>query len=252
MDRTHAADAAGLEVRRDAELTRLILDRPQRGNALSAELVLALSEAVARCRDDGTRLLVFEGAGPQLCTGFDLSQLESESDDTLLARFVRLELLLQAVHEAPFVTLALARGWAMGAGADLFAACEQRWIVESASFAFPGAAFGLVLGTSRLAERVGPTQAREWVRSGVTIGADDALRAGLASRVIAAADVEDAIAVLRAGAKRLDAATQAATHEASLHGSANQSAADLRRLTLSAARPGLRTRILQFRAASKR
>jgi enoyl-CoA hydratase/carnithine racemase len=252
MEPTHAADAAGLEVRKDGELTRLVLNRPQRGNALCAELVTALSEAVARCREDGTRMLVFEGAGPHFCTGFDLSQLDSETDDTLLARFVRVELLLQAIHEAPFVTLALAHGRAMGAGADLFAACEQRWIVDAAAFAFPGAAFGLVLGTARLAARVGATQAREWIRSGAMISADDALRTGLACRDIEAGDVDAAITQLRAGASRLDPATQAAIHEASLHGSAQQAAADLQRLVLSAARPGLRERIARYRAAAKR
>lgn len=252
MNQPQAADGASLEIRKDEELTRLILNRPALGNSLSGELVMALSQAVARCHDDGTRILVIEGGGPHFCTGFDLSRPDSETDDSLLARFVRVELLLQKIYQAPFVTLALAHGRAMGAGADLFAVCEQRWIVDSATFSFPGAAFGLVLGTSRLAKRVGSSQAREWIRSGATISADDALRAGLASRVLAAGDVDAAIAVLRAGARRLDPGTQAAIHAASLGGTPGEAAADLYRLTLSAAQPGLRERIMQFRAASKR
>lgn len=241
-----------LEVRKDAALTRVALQRPEVGNSLSSDLVLALSQAVAGCYGDGTRLLVIEGSGRNFCTGFDLSQLDSETDDSLLARFVRVELLLQQVYYAPFVTLALARGRAMGAGSDLFAACEQRWVVESAAFSFPGAAFGIVLGTSRLAHRVGSSQAREWIRTGEVIAAESALQAGLVSRIIAPGELDAGVAVLRAGAQRLDPQTQAAIHAASLGGCVNERAADLHHLTLSASQPGLRERIAQYRAALKR
>ena len=128
-----------LDIRKDDGLTRIVLTRPQIGNSLSSGLVNALTDAVSACYEDGTRILVIEGSGPNFCTGFDLSDLESETDDSLLARFVRVELLLQKVYYAPFLTVALAQGRAFGAGADLFAACEQRWIVESAMFSFPGA-----------------------------------------------------------------------------------------------------------------
>jgi len=250
MSDTPAADAAPLEVRKDAGLTRLILNRPGLGNSLSGELVAALSQALGRCHEDGTRVVVIQGSGAHFCTGFDLSRLASESDDSLLARFVRLELLLQQIHQAPFATVALAQGRAIGAGADLFAACEQRWIVDSATFSFPGAAFGIVLGTSRLAGRVGTGPAREWIRSGATVSAQEALRTGLASRTMGPGDVDAALAALVAAAKRLDPATQAVIHEATLDGGAAESAADLYRLARSAAQPGLRERIEQFRAAS--
>jgi enoyl-CoA hydratase len=247
-----AQSAAGLDVRKDATLTRLVLQRPELGNSLSNALVIALSAAVDACYADGTRMLVIEGSGANFCTGFDLSQLDSETDDSLLARFVRVELLLQKIYHAPFVTVALAHGRATGAGADLFAACEQRWIVDSAKFSFPGAAFGIVLGTSRLAKRVGSSVAREWVRTGASIDSEAARQAGLASRIVARSELDAASAIARAGAERLDAATLAAVHGASLENSPADSAADLYRLALSASQPGLRQRIVQFRAAAKR
>jgi enoyl-CoA hydratase len=246
------ASPAGLEVRKDAALTRALLQRPEVGNSLSNALVIALSAAVEACHTDGTRMLVIEGQGANFCTGFDLSQLDSETDDSLLARFVRVELLLQKIHHAPFVTVALARGRVMGAGADLFAACEQRWIVESARFSFPGAAFGIVLGTSRLAGRVGTALAREWVRTGMTIDAQAALQSGLASRIIAPAELDAALAVVRAGAERLDAVTLAAIQSASLETSRSDSTDSLHQLAQSASQPGLRERIMNFRAAAKR
>lgn len=186
---------ATLNVRRAGGLTVLTLERPDKGNALSPALVAELDAALQHAEGDGTQLLVLVGSGKNFCTGLDLSDLKSETDDTLLARFVRVELLLQRLHGAPFATLAIARGRTIGAGADLFAACEQRWVLEDASFAFPDAGFGLVLGTARLAAIVGPARARararEWIGSGRSVPVDEAVQTGLASERVRAADAEE-------------------------------------------------------------
>lgn len=242
------SEVAQLQVHRAGGCTRLVLSRPQLGNSLSASLVHALAAEVRACKENGTRLLVLEGAGAHFCTGFDLSALDAETDDSLLARFVHVELLLQAVYRAPFATLAIVRGRAFGAGADLFAACEQRWMVGAAQFCFPGAGFGLVLGTGRLARCVGASQARQWVRSGEVFDGDAALRTGLASRQLEEAAIQPALDELLAQANRLDDATLAAVHEAARAGSDGDDAADLQRLVHSAARPGLRERIAAYRA----
>ena len=161
------------------------LNRPQRGNALSSELVEAALDAVqSACRDQSVHTLMFSGAGRHFCTGFDLDGLESQSDGDLLLRFARIEALLDAVWRAPVRTVAIAQGRTWGAGADLFAACDLRIAVAGASFRFPGAGFGIVLGTRRLAERVGTERARAWVSEGATIEAGQALGCGLASRLI--------------------------------------------------------------------
>ncbi len=73
--------------RHDAQaLTRITLDRPEKGNSLSAAMVSELVAAVDRCHADGTRVLLVDAAGANFCTGFDLSDLEQEDDDSLLAR----------------------------------------------------------------------------------------------------------------------------------------------------------------------
>jgi len=161
------------------------LNRPQRGNALSSELVEAALDAVhSACRDSSVHTLMFAGAGRHFCTGFDLDGLDAQSDGDLLLRFARIEALLDAVWRAPVRTVAVAQGRTWGAGADLFAACDLRLAVTGASFRFPGAGFGIVLGTRRLAERVGTERARAWVSDGATIEAAEALACGLASRLI--------------------------------------------------------------------
>ncbi|NPC58525.1 enoyl-CoA hydratase/isomerase family protein [Caenimonas soli] len=242
----------GTTVWRTGATTFITIERPEKGNSLSASTVLAISAAVRSCYEDGTRLLVLRGAGRHFCTGFDLSNLESETNDTLLARFVRVELLLQDVYHAPFATLAIASGRAMGAGADLFCACDQRWALESASFAFPGAAFGLVLGSSRLANRVGTTRAREWIRSGETVGAADALNAGLVDRVVEEGDVDGGIEALASQSVRLGPAAMKAIHAATLAAEEASRDRDLRALVLSASAPSLMRQIDSYRERLKK
>ena len=243
--------------RRDGPVLHLQLHRPEVGNALSAALVQALTEAVdAATHDASVRLLVLSGAGRHFCTGFDLSDLDRETDDILLARFTRVELLLQAVHAAPFATLALAHGRTMGAGADLFAACGDRWIVGDAGFAFPGAAFGLVLGTARLTELVGAPHAAAWIEGGQRIDADQALACGLATRRIETEQIDAELGRWGARVNRLDAPTQRAIQAAIAAGRRPRGdagdAQDLARLVRSAARPGLRDRIAAYRAAQRK
>ena len=237
-------------------MVRVTLRRPDRGNALSATLVAGLSQAIQDAAAQNVRLFVLQGEGRNFCTGFDLANLEDETDDSLLARFTRVELMLQALHAAPFTTLALAHGRTMGAGADIFGACSERWIVDDASFAFPGAAFGLVLGTARLADAVGAGQARDWIESGTLFSSAEALASGWAHRHLTADALPAEIDRLAARSQRLDGATYAAIHRA-LDGRHRPrgdggDAHDLSRLVQSAARPGLRDRIAAYRASQKK
>jgi len=181
----HPAPAVPILLQISDGIAIIELNRPHRGNALSSELVEAALDAVqSALRDPSVHTLMFAGAGRHFCTGFDLDGLESQSDGDLLLRFARIEALLDAVWRAPVRTVAIAQGRTWGAGADLFAACDLRIAVTGASFRFPGAGFGIVLGTRRLAERVGTERARAWVSEGATIEAGQALGCGLASRLI--------------------------------------------------------------------
>jgi enoyl-CoA hydratase/carnithine racemase len=227
----------------DDGVCRVTLNRPGAGNSLSADLVAALEALVDEGAVRRPRLMVLRGEGRHFCTGFDLSRLDEESDETLLARFCRIELMLQKVHRAPFPTLAIAHGRTVGAGADLFAACTRRLAAPGTQFAFPGASgFGLVLGTRRLVQRVGAERARRWVETGSGVGFDEALASGLATGALADPSGADDIA------RRLAAGLAPAPGQPLL-GSALDAAdpvhdhVDLALLVRSAAVPGLRARI---------
>lgn len=223
---------------------RATLNRPQHGNACSPALVEALDTVVTRAKDEGAQALVLQGTGRHFCTGFDLSSLDCETDDSLLSRFVRIELLLQRIAHAPFLTIAHAHGRTMGAGADLFAACRVRLAQANAMFAFPGGrGFGLVLGTRRLAERVGAESALEWIESGRSVTAEEALRRGL---VTSLADGPHDIQTCIAQRCHLDAGLRESLDHALQPLRADHAARDLDLLVRSAARPGLRERIAAY------
>nr|WP_248291159.1 enoyl-CoA hydratase/isomerase family protein [Neoroseomonas marina] len=221
------------------------LARPERGNALGAEIVEALDTGIDAAVAEGARLIVLRGRGRNFCTGLDLADLEAISDGDLALRILRIELLLQKIHALPVTTVAVAGGRVFGAGADLFAVCDHRIALRGSSFAFPGPAFGLVLGTGRLAGLVGDTAARQVLLAGQAIEAQRAVELGLATAVIEDEAVEDAIGVAHKAATRLDAATVAALHGRTRHA---DDAGDLAALARSVARPGLKARVEAYRA----
>lgn len=228
--------------RADGTLT-LTLARPERGNALAADLVEALLAAVqAACADDGLHTLVLRGEGRHFCTGLDLSDLDQLRDGDLLHRLVRIETLLAALWHAPLRTVAVAQGRAWGAGADLVAVCEHRIALPGATFRFPGAQFGIVLGTRRLAERLGVDRARALVTTGGELDAAAALAQGLAT---GSADPADAPLPPPRVARTTAAALRAATRP-------DHRDADLAALVRSAAEPGLVARVAAYRAGLQR
>lgn len=215
------------------ELT-LILSRPERGNALSAALVEeVLARVNAAFADTSIHRLVLRGDGANFCSGLDLSELDDSSDAQLLHRLVRIEILLSTLWHAPIQTAAIAQGRAWGAGADLFAACETRVGLEGSSYRFPGALFGVVLGTRRLAEHIGIARARQLLIQGEQLDAAQAFKAGLATH---AEEPEwSDMAVSAATACALRKATRA-----------DQRDSDLAALVRSASEPGLKLRIAEY------
>src|SRR3954454_11649306 len=97
----------------------LTLDRPRRANALSADLVEALHSALDEAERERPEALVLRGSARHFAAGFDLTDLERETDATLAHRFLRIGLLLERLATAPYLTVAVAGGAAVGAGADL-------------------------------------------------------------------------------------------------------------------------------------
>jgi len=235
-------DETVLKIERDEALLQLTLNRPGRANALNAELTEALIAAVTQAQD--IRLCVIRGAGRHFCAGFDLSDLEQLGDGDLLWRLLRIETLLQAVHHAPFATLALGHGQIVGAGADLFAACWRRAAAADARFRMPGWNFELALGTRRLTRLVGPDAARDLLIDSQQISAEQGLACGLVTDMCSTEQWSSLQDDLLQRASALSPVALAKMLELTLHDSRND---DLAAIVQSAGRPGLKQRILDYR-----
>ncbi len=246
-----AAPAHAEELLRDrqASVTQLTLNRPHKANALSAGLVEALLAAIDEAHDDGTRLLVLNGAGTHFCAGFDFTGFEDGSDADLVLRFIRIETLLQKLYHAPFRTLGLAQGRTFGAGADLIAACDTRIAAPDAAFCMPGLRFGIVLGTRRLAQRIGGEAARDALRTARSFAAEEAVSLGFATRIAPAQDWPGITAQCAQDSEVLDPGAAAVLQRCTR---VDTRAEDLADLVRSASRPGLKERIRTYRNAARR
>ncbi len=228
-------------------VAQVVMSRPERGNAFSEALVASLTQAVDQVHASGdAHTLVFSAAGENFSTGMDLSGLSEETDESLLNRFVAIEDLLARVWTSTCRTVAVVKGRAWGAAADLVLACDLRIGYADASFRFPGAQFGLVLGSRRLACRIGSDHARQIILQGLTIASDRALVLGMLHQVVEEFDPNALPAI------RVDLETQRQILQATRaadDATTRALAQDRDALMASAQRPGLKVRMQGYLAA---
>lgn len=168
-------------------VARITLNRPEKRNALSAEMLVALREALKRAEDDAAvRVLLIQGAGKDFCAGLDLSEVMSNADDAL-ASARRLGDLYIAMrrHSKPIV--AAVQGRALGGGAGLATASDLVLAAESAQFGYPEVKLGFIpaIVTTMLRRAVGEREAFELAVGGEPVGSAKAQSIGLVNRVYA-------------------------------------------------------------------
>jgi enoyl-CoA hydratase/carnithine racemase len=171
-------------------VTLLMVERPDRFNALDEPILLGLPQLLdALGEDPTTRALVVSGAGAAFCAGGDLDVIQSvasrpsEWTEPFLTRALRLSLSL---HRLPQPTIAAVNGPVAGGGLGLAFACDVRVAAPTATFSAPFIHMGLVpdMGVSWLLPRlVGFGNALEFLLSGRRIEAEEAKAMGLVSRV---------------------------------------------------------------------
>src|ERR1700722_15714888 len=123
---------------------RIVLNRPEKRNALSLELmedVIAAGRAVSARRD--TRAIVIEGAGPAFSAGHDLSEMTGRDREVMAHLFHRCSGMMKALHDVPQPVIAKVHGIATAAGCQLVAACDLAVAAEGTRFATPGVKIGL-------------------------------------------------------------------------------------------------------------
>ena len=201
-----------LLVSRDGPAARIVLNRPEKRNALSLELMEELTGAlrdVSLQRD--TRAIVIEGAGPAFSAGHDLSEMIGQEREFLARLFDRCSAMMQVLHEVPQPVIAKVHGIATAAGCQLVAACDLAVAAEGTRFATPGVKIGLFCSTPMVpvSRAVGRKRAMEMLLTGEPISAATALDWGLINRVVPAEELEPAVAELVGAIARSSAYTVA-------------------------------------------
>lgn len=237
-------------VRDEVSKTRrdLVLNQEATRNALSALLVGRLSDELRDAARDGVQLVVLRSCTKVFSGGFDLSSMDAETDDTLFMRFTRIGLLLEQIANAPFIAVAAMEGAAVGAGADLALACDHRIGTARASFRFPGAAFGVVLGTQRLSALVGTGMAFELISSGNKLDSASAERLGILRIEESLVEINTAISELHDGLDRLPDGAVRGLKSAGHSTDGGKPLADLVRSI--AAYPGFKNRVVEFTSSA--
>ena len=168
------------------------LNRPEKHNAISRDMsreLIACLDALEA--DDDVRVIVLTGAGEKsFCAGADMGQAALEGESAAGGRkdwAAQAALRLLRVRKP---LIAAVNGYAYGGGALFAVNCDIRVCSETARFRFVGATYGLVVGGSQLPRVVGGPLAKELLFTARTVDAGEALRIGLANRVVAASELE--------------------------------------------------------------
>jgi methylglutaconyl-CoA hydratase len=175
----------------------LTLNRPDKRNALNADLVAALKDGFARATADAAvRVVALYGAGKDFCAGADLAELErisGMSEDENLADARSLGALFTAMRALSQPIVAVVRGRALAGGCGLATACDLVLAHEGAELGYPEVHLGFVpaMVMAILVRKVGEGRAFDLVARGHRVAAAEARALGLVNHVLAADHFEE-------------------------------------------------------------
>jgi enoyl-CoA hydratase/carnithine racemase len=185
-----------LLVKSEGGIVRLTLNRPEKRNALSFELLGGLEGAIETVATDATaRVVVLGSRGPVFCSGHDLTEMVGRSELEYRELFERCSRVMLGLRRLPQPVIARVQGVATAAGCQLVAACDLAVASEEATFATPGVKIGLFCTTPMvpLVRAVPAKAAMEMLLTGAPISARRALELGLVNRVVPAGELDSTI-----------------------------------------------------------
>ncbi len=175
----------------------LVLNRPEKRNAMNGELIAALGAAIEQAAaDDSVRVVVVRGEGPLFSSGMDVGDLRDLSESPENLRRFRGPILRywNLLEEMPKPTICQIHGAALGGAFELALACDFRTMAEDAVAGIMEVRIGLlpdVGGCSRLPAVVGLGNAKELIMTGKVIDGREAHRIGFANRIAPAASLDE-------------------------------------------------------------
>jgi len=206
-----------IRLERQGAIGRIVLARPERGNAIDQEMTSELFAACAQFERDGqVRVVQLTADGNDFCVGADLEELSttlgaaSETNRQHSEAFGRVLLALRALMKPVVCSV---HGRALGVGAGLATACDLVLARDDAEFGYPEVKFGSVPAVmmTLLRRTVGEKHAADLVLTGRVIDAEEAERAGLVSRVVPSATYEEDVLAALTGMARSPSTSLALT-----------------------------------------
>ncbi|MBS0335849.1 MAG: enoyl-CoA hydratase/isomerase family protein [Proteobacteria bacterium] len=198
--------AGRLRTEREGAIGWIVLDNPERLNAISGDMWREFPRAMAQLdADPEVRVVILRGEGEKaFAVGMDISEFEkSRTTPDQVAAFDRLiDEALHALQGSPKPVISMIRGFCMGGGVEISLACDLRYCSADAQLAIPAARLGLGYGadgTKRLIETVGHANAREIFFTGRRYSAAEALSIGLVHQVLPVAELEAFVRKTAAG-----------------------------------------------------
>ncbi len=186
-----------VRVAHEGAVSTLTMNRPAKLNALDPDVLKALLEAVeavgARAE---TRVAILTGAGKAFVAGADISAMTQMAPAESQAFATFGHRVMSSLEQLRVPVVAAVNGFALGGGLELALSCDFIHVSQKAKLGLPEVSLGIIPGfggTQRLPRRVGIGMARELVYTGRMIGADEALRIGLANAVHAPEELMDAV-----------------------------------------------------------
>jgi methylglutaconyl-CoA hydratase len=180
----------------------ITLNRPEKRNALSHELVAALKDAFVQAeKDDKTKVIVLKANGEAFCAGADLGylqQLQKFSYEENLQDSNHLKELFLKIYTHPKIVIAQVQGHALAGGCGLAAVCDFAYSVSAAKFGYTEVKIGFIpaLVTVFLLRKIGEGRSKELLLSGELISAEQAVAMGLINKVVSTEKLEQEVTEL--------------------------------------------------------
>lgn len=166
----------------------ITLNRPDKLNSLTAEMLDRLSEILEEAEEDGdVRCIVIRGGGRAFCAGADVDELMALTPEEAEEVSRKGHRVFRKLMEIPKPVIAAVNGYALGGGCELASACDIRIVSDKARFGQPEIKLGIIPGwggTQLLARIIGVGRAMELLLTGRIIDSEEAYRIGLVHRVV--------------------------------------------------------------------
>jgi len=180
---------ATLTLAHDGVVSTLTLNRPDKRNAISHELIEELHHALHEVQKSNSHILILTGGGTAFCSGMDLEILREVThltEEENLADSGRMAHMFRALHDFPKVTIAAVNGPALAGGCGLATLCDFTLASTEAKFGYTEVRIGFVpaVVSTFLLRQMGEKQARDLLLTGRIIAAEEAFRLGLVNEVV--------------------------------------------------------------------